>query len=74
MNEDWSAEAPSNGAFAQDTLGQMGKPVDDGLLRIAAATPQIRVGDVWGNARAILACVRKAERGTCACWCCQNSA
>lgn len=62
MNEDWSAEAPSNGAFAQDTLGQMGKPVDDGLLRIAAATPQIRVGDVWGNARAILACVRKAER------------
>ena len=32
----------------------------DGFLRIAAATPQIRVGDVKGNAEAILACVRRA--------------
>ena len=32
----------------------------DGFLRIAAATPQIRVGDVKSNAEAILACVRRA--------------
>lgn len=36
--------------------------VSDGYLRIAAATPKIRVGDVAGNAAAILECVDAAVR------------
>ena len=36
--------------------------VSDGYLRIAAATPRIRVGDVAGNAAAILECVDAAVR------------
>ena len=32
----------------------------DGFLRIAAATPEVRVGDVRANAEAILSCVRRA--------------
>lgn len=36
--------------------------VNDGYLRIAAATPKIRVGDVAGNAAAILECVDAAVR------------
>ena len=35
-------------------------PAADGFFRIAAATPKIRVADVEGNARAVLACVRAA--------------
>ena len=35
---------------------------NDGFFRIAAATPHIRVGDVQGNARAALACVRAAAQ------------
>lgn len=35
-------------------------PAVDGFFRIAAATPKIRVADVEGNARAVLACVRAA--------------
>lgn len=34
----------------------------DGYLRVAAATPKIRVGDVAGNAAAILECVDEAVR------------
>lgn len=36
--------------------------VSDGYLRIAAATPKIRVGDVAGNAAAILECIDAAVR------------
>lgn len=36
--------------------------VSDGYLRVAAATPKIRVGDVAGNAAAILECVDVAAR------------
>ncbi len=36
--------------------------VSDGYLRISAATPKIRVGDVAGNAAAILECVDAAVR------------
>lgn len=39
-----------------------GIAVGDGYLRIAAATPKIRVGDVAGNAAAILECVDAAVR------------
>ncbi len=39
-----------------------GIAVSDGYLRIAAATPKIRVGDVAGNAAAILECVDAAAR------------
>ncbi len=35
-------------------------PAADGFFRIAAVTPKIRVADVEGNARAVLACVRAA--------------
>ena len=36
----------------------------DGFLRIAAATPEVRVGDVRANAEAILSCVwRAADEG-----------
>ena len=35
---------------------------NDGFLRIAAATPKIRVGDVAGNAAAVLECVDAATR------------
>ena len=40
--------------------GVGGTDAGDGFLRIAAATPEMRVGDVKGNARAILSCVRRA--------------
>ena len=44
--------------------GGAGAGAGDGFFRVAAATPHIRVGDVEGNAQAILACVRAAaERG-----------
>ena len=37
---------------------------NDGFLRVAAASPQIRVADVEGNAEVALAAVREAaERG-----------
>ena len=40
---------------------------DDGFLRVAAASPRIRVGDVEGNAEAALAAIRAAaERGVSA--------
>ena len=35
--------------------------VEDGFLRIAAATPKIRVADVDANAAAVLACIRAAS-------------
>ena len=35
---------------------------NDGFLRIASATPKIRVGDVAGNAAAVLECVDAATR------------
>ncbi|WP_308616527.1 NAD(+) synthase [uncultured Enorma sp.] len=38
-----------------------GAPAADGFFRIAAATPKIRVADVEGNARAVLACVQAAH-------------
>lgn len=41
--------------FATGALGR-----GDGFFRVAAATPEIRVGDVRANAEAILACVRRA--------------
>ncbi|MDO4436995.1 MAG: NAD(+) synthase [Coriobacteriaceae bacterium] len=40
--------------------GAAGMGEGDGFFRVAAATPELRVGDVRGNAEAILACVRRA--------------
>ena len=41
-----------------------GTGLGDGFFRIASATPHIRVGDVEGNAQAILECVKAAaDRG-----------
>lgn len=42
--------------------GAVSAKASDGFLRIAAATPRIRVGDVAGNAAAILECVDAAAR------------
>ena len=40
---------------------------NDGFLRVAAASPKIRVGDVEGNAEAALEAIRAAaERGASA--------
>ncbi|HJG32026.1 MAG TPA: NAD(+) synthase [Collinsella ihuae] len=42
----------------------MGAGSGDGFFRIASATPHIRVGDIEGNAQAILECVKvAADRG-----------
>ena len=49
------------GAFASPvTAGPAQIAANDGYFRIAAATPKIRVADVWGNARAALACIEDA--------------
>ena len=41
-----------------------GQVKNDGFLRVAAASPQIRVADVEGNAEVALEAVRRAaERG-----------
>ena len=49
-------------AGAQDETPTVSAPVHDGLLRVAAATPKIRVGDVAGNACAIRSCIEEAAR------------
>ena len=36
--------------------------VQDGFLRVAAATPKVRVGDVSANSAAVLECVYDAAR------------
>ena len=41
-------------------MGASWDTANDGFYRVAAATPAIRVADVAGNARAVLACVRAA--------------
>ena len=47
--------------YLADADGCDGAPAADGFFRIAAATPKIRVADVEGNARAVLACVQAAH-------------
>ena len=47
-------------AFTEEITGASGAAEEDGFFRIAAATPQIRVADVEGNAQATLLCVRAA--------------
>ena len=47
--------------YLVETDGCDGAPAADGFFRIAAATPKIRVADVEGNARAVLACVQAAH-------------
>ena len=41
-----------------------GQVKNDGFLRVAAASPQIRVADVEGNAEVVLAAVRDGKVGT----------
>ncbi len=63
QGEYMSVRADSFAGMSSDDVAAFdGGSVDDGLLRIAAATPKIRVGDVSGNASAILSCVRAAAR------------
>ena len=47
--------------YLADADGCDGAPAADGFFRIAAATPKIRVADIEGNARAVLACVQAAH-------------
>lgn len=63
-----STSAPASGADASCATEGEGAPgaaardcVHDGFFRVAAATPKIRVGDVAGNAAAILECVYAAS-------------
>lgn len=42
------------------SVAHASRRAEDSFFRVAAATPEIRVGDVQGNARAILACVQDA--------------
>lgn len=55
--------APADGASRREraSFGGAAAPEHDGFLRVAAATPAVRVGDVAGNAAAILETVRAAH-------------
>lgn len=50
----------STDPVAGDARTSLADCVNDGFFRVAAATPKIRVGDVAGNAAAILECVYAA--------------